>query len=84
MASSYYKFGPSRIENGIEICNACGRPTDLPFRCLDVQTMTETGCASTCHDAQIISRFGALPTWITDCRVAVARWNVMWEARLVP
>jgi len=65
----------SRIENGLEICNICGREASKPFRYQNNMGQTR-GCISQCHDTHI--RVNTKPNWMAP-RYVLPRW--VTEAR---
>lgn len=72
------KIKSSRMENGIEICNSCQRPSDSPYRYETFKGETR-GCVASCHDKHVAHNTNpnwmaprmVLPKWITEARRAM-------------
>ena len=75
------KIQSSRIENGQEICNTCGRPADKPYR-YDYNGH-QRGCIASCHDKHIrrntkpnwMAPRYVLPKWVTEARHAIKNFE---------
>ena len=64
----------SRIENGQETCNTCGRPADSPYRYQYTdahEKRVERGCIASCHDVHV--RVNTKPNWMAP-RHVMPRW----------
>lgn len=65
---------PSRVENGVEVCNTCVHPADSPYRYETAKG--ERGCISKCHDVHV--RHNTKPNWMSP-RYVMPKWIL--EAR---
>ena len=70
-----FKVASSRIEDGREICNTCGREASKPYRYRTPDG--QRGCIASCHDSYV--RFSRDADWVTNKRFRLPKW--ITEAR---